>query len=287
MGTIYLLRDIRFKEQGKDVYKLGKTQHTDGRRFQGYAKGSEIIISILVADANISEAELLKTFRKKFTARKDVGAETFEGNRRAMIDEILKCIPTMHQAKNPREGESPELSVLTDAELNKMISYDERCPLENIHNRVSHHFVNIIWKVNKSLTLKPTQDIMPFGAVTEVKNGIHIVNINPLADYALHVVGTEARRKRMSTEDYLTCIEVLEELCEMYPHVVEFTKYSDITKVSMLFNKIKMPHNYRENIKDCYDYKSPVAAHPPSKPFAPTFDSDIKIIMELSDLIAF
>ena len=45
-GYIYLLRTREFVNLNSNVYKLGRTEQCDGKRFHGYPKGSEIEIII-------------------------------------------------------------------------------------------------------------------------------------------------------------------------------------------------------------------------------------------------
>jgi hypothetical protein len=278
MGTIYLLRDIRFKEQDKDVYKLGKTQHTDGRRFRGYAKGSEIIISILVADANIAEAELLKTFRKKFTARKDVGAETFEGNRRAMIDEIIEYIPAEQSSDYHRDCEK------LSTELSEP-SHDIYDPLFDLHTRLNHCHSYIVAVMKKSAILREIYERYPFSFERVGFDG-EVVDITRFATCLKLTVDSSECRKSMTVRSYRACIRVLEKLCEIHPYAIEFAKYSLGTGMTIFFDKIEMSHGIHANVKDCYDYKAPVFTYR-SPASAGSVPADIKIMMELSDLGVF
>jgi len=221
MGTIYLLRDIRFKEQGAPVYKLGKTQYTDGRRFQGYAKGHEIIISIMVDDADKSETELLEVFRAKFKERKDVGSETFEGNRRAMLDEILKHIA----ADDAPAAPAPAIEAKRDMPHPAVVIYEQ----------IKFEFSNVVSAAGHSPSLydayRAMNIVFPHSVFTK-----ETVDISPFAKHAKKQISTKRTVAFMRGDDYVAHVRVLVKLANMNRILSEYAKVADATMV-----KIKAP----------------------------------------------
>lgn len=109
-GYIYLLREREFIFSKQHIYKIGKTQQQDCRRFSGYPKGSEIKIILQVAKCDDAEKELLQIFDTKFINKKVIGREYYEGNFIMMISEICKYIPN--------EITEPELITETKIDTN-------------------------------------------------------------------------------------------------------------------------------------------------------------------------
>jgi hypothetical protein len=62
------------------IYKIGKTEQENIRRFSQYPKGSLLLIQTKVQDCNIAEKELISIFKNKFKWRKEYGYEYFEGS---------------------------------------------------------------------------------------------------------------------------------------------------------------------------------------------------------------
>lgn len=89
-GYIYLLREREFINNGRKLYKIGRTGHHVNQRLGKYPKDSELFIVIQVDDQLVAEATLLKKFRKEFDNRDEIGAEYFEGDLTKMKEIIIK-----------------------------------------------------------------------------------------------------------------------------------------------------------------------------------------------------
>ena len=76
---IYLLREREFVRLNEECYKVGRTSQDPAKRFEGYPKGSEIILYIAVDNSITAEKQLLTIFKKEFKQKKDYGSEYFCG----------------------------------------------------------------------------------------------------------------------------------------------------------------------------------------------------------------
>ncbi len=86
---IYLLREREFVRLDEQCYKIGRTSQNPSKRFEGYPKGSEILMYIAVDNSIIAEKTLLTFFKKEFNQKKDYGAEYFSGDKNEMIKAII------------------------------------------------------------------------------------------------------------------------------------------------------------------------------------------------------
>lgn len=89
---IYLLQEresIRMKEP---VYKVGRTEQSNHKRFGQYPKGSVLLFQVVCNNCKKLEADLLQKFKTTFKHRKDLGNEYFEGDHKVMIDLIYSSV---------------------------------------------------------------------------------------------------------------------------------------------------------------------------------------------------
>ena len=86
---IYLLREREFVRLNEHCYKIGRTSQNPNKRFEGYPKGSEIILYIAVDNSVIAEKTLLTFFKKEFIQNTDYGSEYFSGNKNEMVKKII------------------------------------------------------------------------------------------------------------------------------------------------------------------------------------------------------
>jgi len=100
-GFIYLIKEREFVKSCEQVYKIGKTAQTAGKRFSGYPKDSIIEIYLHVTDHNKCESDLIRIFDGLFKKRTDIGTEYYEGNRILMLNEIIKCISPLEENETP------------------------------------------------------------------------------------------------------------------------------------------------------------------------------------------
>ena len=85
---IYLLQEREFYVSQQPIYKIGKTKQPNHKRFSSYPKGSVLLLQRICRDCDQEEYRLLHIFKEKFTQRRDIGTEYFEGDQEQMMDEI-------------------------------------------------------------------------------------------------------------------------------------------------------------------------------------------------------
>lgn len=89
---VYLIQLREFIKSGEKIYKIGRTNQENFKRFYQYPKGSQILFQMICNNSEKSEKEIIINFKTKYIFRKDIGNEYFEGNFINMIDDIYKII---------------------------------------------------------------------------------------------------------------------------------------------------------------------------------------------------
>lgn len=89
---IYLIQLREFLKSGEPIFKVGRTQQENFKRFYQYPKGSKILFQMICDNPNEAEKEIIIILKNKYIFRKDIGNEYFEGNFINMIDDIYKII---------------------------------------------------------------------------------------------------------------------------------------------------------------------------------------------------
>ncbi len=84
-GYIYLLH---YKE---DIYKLGRTQHSDSKRFRAYPPGMKGYIMLGMDNYIVCEGDLIKIFKQKYVVYG--GNEFFRGN----VNDMTRMIWQYHE----------------------------------------------------------------------------------------------------------------------------------------------------------------------------------------------
>ncbi len=88
-GYIYILIEREFIKTEENVYKIGKTKQEYMKRFKQYPKDSVLIEQIYCEHCDEIERELIKLFKVKYTQRRDIGIEYFEGDVKDMVHTIF------------------------------------------------------------------------------------------------------------------------------------------------------------------------------------------------------
>jgi hypothetical protein len=89
---IYLIQLREFLKSSEPIFKVGRTNQENFKRFYQYPKGSKILFQMICDNSLELEKEIIINFKKKYIFRKDIGNEYFEGNFINMIDDIYKII---------------------------------------------------------------------------------------------------------------------------------------------------------------------------------------------------
>ena len=96
---MYLLieREFRRLPEAQRVYKVGMTEDVLAR-VRNYPKGSEVLLTLRVADARAAEAAVLKRFDAEFARRPEIGREYFAGTAAAMVAALVAEVAHMVSA---------------------------------------------------------------------------------------------------------------------------------------------------------------------------------------------
>jgi hypothetical protein len=89
---IYLIQLREFIKTGESIFKVGRTQQENFKRFYQYPKESNILFQMTCDNSKEAEKEIITILKQKYIFRKDIGNEYFEGNFINMIDDIYKII---------------------------------------------------------------------------------------------------------------------------------------------------------------------------------------------------
>ena len=76
---IYLLQEREFINSNSNIYKIGKTEQENLKRFKNYPNDSKLFLHITCKNCHICEKDILKIFREQFIQKKEIGNEYFEG----------------------------------------------------------------------------------------------------------------------------------------------------------------------------------------------------------------
>lgn len=99
---VYLLQEREFIKTGENIFKIGKTKRSNITRFEEYPKDSHLYLHLSCSDCDKLEKEMIKTFKKKFKYRKDIGNEYFQGNVEEMLNTILELRMKANNIHNPK-----------------------------------------------------------------------------------------------------------------------------------------------------------------------------------------
>lgn len=92
-GSIYIIQEREFINNGENTYKIGKTTQNIAVRTRSYPKNSELIYTYPVSDCDNIEKIVIDTFNELFEKMDCYGNEYYRGNVRDMaetINEIIK-----------------------------------------------------------------------------------------------------------------------------------------------------------------------------------------------------
>ena len=96
---IYLLHEREFIKTNENIYKLGKTKQEHNNFLKKCPKGSKLLIQIKCDNCDITRNNLIKYFNNKYTNRRDIGNEYFEGDMDDMKDTICQHVISEYKNK--------------------------------------------------------------------------------------------------------------------------------------------------------------------------------------------
>ena len=91
-SVIYVVKRLAEIKGDESVYKVGRTDQTELKRFGGYDKGSQLYYYERVGNSKYLEPLILQQLRAQFVSRTDNGVEFFEGSVRAIICVIRSVV---------------------------------------------------------------------------------------------------------------------------------------------------------------------------------------------------
>lgn len=125
---IYLLQEREFIKTKENVYKVGRTEKENHKRFEQYPKGSVLLFQIMCDNCRTAERNILLLFKSKFVQRKDIGNEYFEGDYKAMMDLIYLTV------KN--DISSHEINKSDDTDEDENNNTDEENKFEKLYKNM-------------------------------------------------------------------------------------------------------------------------------------------------------
>lgn len=87
---IYLLSTKAHRDDGRLIYKVGKTTQNIAARINSYGRGTVALLTMACVDCHTAERELINMFKLKYSLRE--GYEYFEGDCFAMMRDIQDVV---------------------------------------------------------------------------------------------------------------------------------------------------------------------------------------------------
>lgn len=111
---ISLLRAI-YKNEGWEIYKIGKTTQEGTKRFTQYPKDSKLILLMEVENCHEFENQVKEIFNKKYQRRKDIGNEYYEGDKDEMVKDYFELKKSIINVKIPNlKNKNPQKNILDE-----------------------------------------------------------------------------------------------------------------------------------------------------------------------------
>jgi hypothetical protein len=126
---VYLIQEREFIHLEKPVFKIGKTKQINFTRFSQYPKGTNLIYQSVCSNCDICEKDIITLFKQKYSQRKDIGREYFEGNYINMVCDISEiCINLW---KKHQENIESDFRKIEENEIRQKIENEIRQKIEN------------------------------------------------------------------------------------------------------------------------------------------------------------
>jgi len=181
----YLIREREFIKSNQDIYKLGKSKQEFGKRFGGYSKGTEILITLRCQNVDEFEKKMIKIFSDKFSQKKEIGTEYFEGS----LTEMLICVLENHSDfvnvieyfRRQKSEEEPTDSGVEIQEIKevKSIELSSNIPKNIIGNNPlePNHYILRVGNINGNWMNSVVRNENPVWGISSNRNGKNINNI--------------------------------------------------------------------------------------------------------------
>ena len=215
LNYIYLLQEREFIKTSESVFKVGKTQQINHKRFKQYPKGSVLLFQMKCNNCHDSEKQILTEFKLKFIQRTDIGTEYFEGNESIMIDIIYQTIKSVSESVvviQPRVFACSNCHFLSHNKKDytrhiltlKHLNGDK--PMTNNSILFSKNTVHICdcgkeYKYRQGLSIHKKQCIK----TTNLKPVTNITNISP--ELIIEVVKTNSELQKQILHNYVKILD--------------------------------------------------------------------------------
>lgn len=139
---VYILKTREFLRTGENIFKIGRTEQKNVKRFEQYPKGSTLYFQSVCDNCRECERKIINQFKNKFIQRKEFGNEYFEGDLKEMI--IMICDIVLCKNENNVENEL--------AKLRKMYEYDinaKKLEITNYKNKFKNCMNDLLKICNK------------------------------------------------------------------------------------------------------------------------------------------
>ena len=129
---VYIIQEREFVRLDEQTFKIGKTgQNPPWKRFDGYPKGSKVLLLLEVPEKHLFERKIINVFKEKYEHMTDYGNEYFNGNVNEMIQDMISIKHNLENSFVPRQ-EVQQAQPVTNCQFCKycenVVSYGSRGP---------------------------------------------------------------------------------------------------------------------------------------------------------------
>ena len=116
---VYLLQTSRFVVAQEPIYKIGRTEQSNFRRFGNYENGFVMLFQSSCRDCKKLEKQIRILFKSRYVWRSDCGYEYFEGDQFSMIRDLCDIVRNEGVAQDegveePMQDENDEYDTSND-----------------------------------------------------------------------------------------------------------------------------------------------------------------------------
>lgn len=156
---VYLLQEREFINSGEKIYKVGKKEQKNNKRFNSYPKNSILLYQTICDNCHELEKKILNIFPLKYKQCKNIGNEYFEGDCEDMIKNIFYI-------RNDMISDKEIISKDVEIEKNKLININngkQKQKLmsieENERNKIFKYIENVMDNDIKKILFAEKQEM--------------------------------------------------------------------------------------------------------------------------------
>jgi hypothetical protein len=261
-GYIYLLRTREFINANNNIFKIGRTEQCDGKRFAGYPKGSEIEFIIHINNNVEVEKTLIDIFKKEFIQKIEFGSEYFEGDRYKMIEHIYKL--SMENKLIDNNTISLQPIIVINHEQNLLNKFKE------LYYILAPHY----YKYQQLISYAKTRQICEIYNFNKLFNMADIkcnVDFETIIDFNKIFVELKKIFNKLSTirtNEYIYYCEVHNLISNNYQCINDYESLRKLVSYPKKYIQIKLKplliitfDEFHESIKKCSNYNDKHSYH--------------------------